>query len=43
VPIRAPDFPASAESLALLHDVGDVLERGILVLDAGLTVRGWNR
>ena len=40
---RAPEFPSSAESLALLYDVGDVLERGVLVLDATLTIRGWNR
>jgi signal transduction histidine kinase len=40
---RAPEFSSSAESLALLYDVADVLERGVLVLDAELRVRGWNR
>ena len=43
MPERAPEFSATADALALLHDVGDVLERGILVLDAQLQVTGWNR
>ena len=40
---RAPEFPASVEALALLQNVGDVLERGVLVLDPELTIRGWNQ
>ena len=42
MPDRGPGFPATTEALALLHDVGDVLERGVLVLDAELRVTGWN-
>ena len=30
------------EAFALLHEIGDVLEVGILVLDQELVVRGWN-
>ena len=40
---RAPAFPVSADALALLHDVGDLLERGVLVLDHELRIVGWNR
>lgn len=29
-------------SLPLLHDIGDVLEVGILTIDADMTIRGWN-
>ena len=43
MPHRASSFAASLESLALLHEMGDVLECGILVLDTDLVVRGWNR
>ena len=32
-----------AESLPLLHELGEVLELGILTLDRALVVRGWNR
>lgn len=30
-------------SLPLLHDLGEVLELGVLAVDADLVVRGWNR
>ena len=41
----ADESPISlgAESLPMLHDLGEVLELGILTLDRELTVRGWNR
>lgn len=41
-PDLTPSISATVESLALLHEVGDVLELGILVLDHDLNVRGWN-
>jgi signal transduction histidine kinase len=31
------------ESLPLLHELGEVLELGVLTLDRDLVVRGWNR
>jgi signal transduction histidine kinase len=32
-----------ASSLPLLHDLGEVLELGVLAVDGDLVVRGWNR
>jgi PAS domain S-box-containing protein len=32
-----------ADDHAMLHELGDVLEVGVLVLDRALVVRGWNR
>ena len=43
VPYRDSLLSASPEALALLHELGDVLEVGILVLDRDFVVRGWNR
>ena len=43
VPYRDALRSATPESIALLHELGDVLEVGILVLDRDLVVRGWNR
>lgn len=40
--VPATFITASAGASSLLHELGDVLEVGVLVLDQELVVRGWN-
>lgn len=40
---HTPLLARTTGSLSLLHDVGDVLEVGVLTIDADITIRGWNR
>ena len=43
MPHRVSAISASAQSLAILQELGEVLELGILTLDRELVITGWNR
>jgi len=43
MPYRDSLLSATPEAVAMLHELGDVLEVGILVLDRDMVIRGWNR